>query len=127
MLDDPAGDATGGDVAAPIFKKIGDAIMCYKLTNRNSASESDLKLVLRDWPASEIKNTVNRVEIGKVPDIKGLTLKSAIHLVILAGGIPKLDSTGSDGSVATRVQDQTPLAGTAMEPQTIIRIKLGMP
>jgi cell division protein FtsI (penicillin-binding protein 3) len=34
MLDDPAGDSTGGAVAAPLFKKIGDAIMRYRLTGR---------------------------------------------------------------------------------------------
>jgi cell division protein FtsI (penicillin-binding protein 3) len=124
MLDDPAGDATGGDVAAPIFKRIGDAIMCYKLTNRNSVSESDLKLGLRDWPASEIKNAVNRIAVGKVPDLKGLTLKSAIDLVILAGGVPKLEGMVNNGSAATRVQDQSPLAGTDMEPQTVVKIKL---
>lgn len=127
MLDDPAGDATGGDVAAPIFKKIGDAIMCYKLTNRNSVSESDLKLGLRDWPASEIKNAVNRVEVGKVPDLKDLTLKSAIYLVIMAGGIPKLEGAVNNGSTTTRVQDQSPSAGTAMEPQTVVKIKLRTP
>jgi len=126
MLDDPAGDATGGDVAAPIFKKIGDAIMCYRLTNRNRVSESDLRLGLRDWPTSEIKNAVNRVEVGRVPDLKGLTLKSAIHLVVLAGGIPKLEGTFGSSSSAIRVQSQSPLAGAAMEPRTVIRIKLGM-
>jgi cell division protein FtsI (penicillin-binding protein 3) len=127
MLDDPAGDATGGDVAAPIFKRIGDAVMCYKLTNRNSASESDLKLSLRDWPASDINIAANHINLGKVPDLKGLTLKSAIHRVVLAGGIPKLEGMISNSSMVARVQDQSPLAGTDMEPQTIVKIKLRTP
>ena len=40
MLDDPAGDARGRHVAAPLFKKVGDAIMRYRLLCAGTATPS---------------------------------------------------------------------------------------
>ncbi|BDU72553.1 penicillin-binding protein [Mesoterricola silvestris] len=127
MLDDPAGDATGGDVAAPLFKKIGDAIMRYRLSLPDSGQEADLKLGLRDWPVSENDEAVVHVEIGKVPDLKGLTLKAAILRVVMAGGVPKLDGLGDGGGRAFRVDGQDPAPGSALEPNGAVKIKLRAP
>jgi cell division protein FtsI (penicillin-binding protein 3) len=125
MLDDPAGDLEGGQVAAPLFKKVGDAIMRYRLSSRDSDPEPDLKLGLRDWPVSENDEAVVHVEVGKVPDLKGLTLKSAIQRVVLAGGVPELDGPGQAGPGVMRVQDQSPPAGTAMGADTKVKIRVG--
>ena len=127
MLDDPAGDATGGDVAAPLYKKIGDAIMRYRLSGRDSDQEADLKLSLRDWPVSENDDAVVHVEIGKVPDLKGLTLKSAIHRVVLSGGVPQVEGLAGGAAMAYRVQDQSPAPGGNLEPQTVVKIRLRAP
>jgi len=127
MLDDPAGDVEGGTVAAPLFKKVADGILRYRLSGRDSDAEPDLKLSLRDWPVSENDEAVIHVEVGKVPDLKGLTLKSAIHRVVMAGGVPELDGPVVAGPTVLRVQDQSPPAGSALEPQTIVKIKLGTP
>ena len=127
MLDDPAGDLEGGQVAAPLFKLVGDAVMRYRLSGRDSDPEPDLKLGLRDWPVSENDEAVMHVEVGKVPDLMGLTLKSAIHRVILAGGRPELESLGPVGTTVLRVQDQSPPAGTALEPQSVVKFKVGAP
>lgn len=127
MLDDPGGDVTGGDVAAPLFKKIGDAVMRYRLSLPDSGQEADLKLGLRDWPVSADDEAVVHVEIGKVPDLKGLTLKSAIHRVVMAGGMPRVEGLGGDVPRAMRVADQDPPAGTAMEPNAVVKIKLRAP
>ena len=124
MLDDPAGDADGGGVAAPLFKKVGDAVMRYRLTGRDNDQEPDLKLSLRDWPVSENDEAVVHVEIGKVPDLTGLTLKSAIHRVVLAGGIPRLENLGAGVAGAYRVQGQSPAPGTTLEPQSVVQIRL---
>ena len=127
MLDDPGGDTTGGDVAAPLFKKIGDAVMRYRLSLPDSGQEADLKLGLRDWPVSENDEAVIHIELGKVPDLKGLPLKSAIHRVVLAGGAPRVEGLG-DGQVrAFRVVDQEPAAGTPLEPGGAVKIKLRGP
>jgi hypothetical protein len=62
-----------------------------------------------------------------VPELKGLTLKSAIHRVVLAGGVPYLDGLDAGGATAYRVQDQSPPAGAALEPQSVVTIKLRAP
>jgi len=127
MLDDPAGDLEGGQVAAPLFKMVGDAVMRYRLSARDSDPEPDLKLGLRDWPVSENDEAVVHVELGKVPDLAGLTLKSAIHRVVLAGGVPELEGLGSIGQAVLRVQGQNPPAGAPLQPQAIVKIKVGAP
>jgi cell division protein FtsI (penicillin-binding protein 3) len=114
-------------VAAPLFKEVGDAVMRYRQSGRDSDPEPDLKLGLRDWPVSENDEAVVHVEVGKMPDIKGLTLKSAIHRVVLAGGVPQLDGLGPPGTNVLRVQDQSPPAGAELEPRTVVKIKVGAP
>jgi cell division protein FtsI (penicillin-binding protein 3) len=123
MLDDPAGDTTGGDVAAPLYKRIGDGIMRFRQTTSDLDQEKDLKLSLRDWPVSETDEAAIHVERGRVPDLKGLSLKAAIHRVVLVGGNPKVDL--SPGPAATRVLGQSPEAGTPLEPGTVVKIKAG--
>jgi len=127
MLDDPAGDVDGGTVAAPLFKEVADGIMRYRLSGRDTEPEADLKLGLRDWPVSENDEAVVHVEVGKVPDLKGLTLKSAIQRVVLAGGVPELDGIGPVGQTALKVQDQSPPPGAPLEPQSVVKIRVGAP
>jgi cell division protein FtsI (penicillin-binding protein 3) len=83
--------------------------------------------MLRDWPVSENDDAVVHVEIGKVPELAGLTLKSAIHRVVLAGGVPRLENLGAGSPAAYRVQSQSPAPGTNLEPQTVVRIRLRTP
>jgi beta-lactam-binding protein with PASTA domain len=65
------------------------------------------------------------VELGRVPDLKGLTLKAAIHRVVLVGGAPKVEA--SPGTRATMVVGQSPEAGAPLEPGAIVKIKAGAP
>ncbi len=125
MLDDPAGDTTGGDVAAPLFKRIGDGILRFRETTPDPDREADLKLSLRDWPVSETDEAAVHVERGRVPDLKGLSLKAAIHRVVLVGGHPKVEA--APGTSATRVLGQSPEPGEPLEPGAVVKIKAGMP
>jgi len=125
MLDDPAGDTTGGDVAAPLFKRIGDNILRFRETSPDPDREANLKLSLRDWPVSETDEASVHVERGKVPELKGLSLKAAIHRVVLVGGTPRVEAL--PGTTATRVLGQSPEPGTALEPGTVVKIKAGNP
>lgn len=125
MLDDPAGDTTGGDVAAPLFKRIGDGILRFRQTTPDLDREVDLKLSLRDWPVSETDEAAVHVELGRVPDLKGLSLKSAIHRVVLVGGRPKVEA--SPGATSLRVLSQSPEPGAPLESGTVVLIKAGMP
>ena len=127
MLDDPQGNLEGGQAAAPLFKLVGDGILRYRASDRDEDPEADLKLGLRDWPVSENDEAVVHVEIGKVPDLKGLTLKAAVHRVVLAGGVPRLDAMEPPGPNVYRVQDQSPAAGTPLVPRTEVTIKLRAP
>ncbi|HJV37392.1 MAG TPA: PASTA domain-containing protein, partial [Geothrix sp.] len=65
------------------------------------------------------------VERGRVPDLQGLSLKAAIHRVVLVGGNPKVDA--APGTTATHVVGQSPAPGTPLEPGTAVKIKAGMP
>jgi len=125
MLDDPLGDTTGGDVAAPLFKRIGDGIMRFRETSPDQDREPDLKLSLRDWPVSETDEAAVHVELGRVPDLRGLTLKAAIHRVVLVGGYPQVEA--SSGRMATLVVGQSPEAGAPLGPGAVVKIKAGGP
>jgi membrane peptidoglycan carboxypeptidase len=125
MLDDPAGDTTGGDVAAPLFKRIGDGILRFRQATPDLDQEKDLKLSLRDWPVSETDEATVHVERGRVPDLKGLSLKAAIHRVVLVGGYPRVDVTA--GATATQVMSQSPEPGAPLEPGTVVKIRAGAP
>jgi cell division protein FtsI (penicillin-binding protein 3) len=127
MLDDPSGGLTGGDVAAPLFKRIGDAIMRYRATGRGQDQEPDLRLSLRDWPVSETDEATVHVETGKVPDLQGLALKAAIHRVVMAGGVPRIEAVGPARDGAYTVQAQSPAAGSALEYGGVVRIQLREP
>jgi cell division protein FtsI (penicillin-binding protein 3) len=125
MLDDPAGDTTGGDVAAPLFKRIGDGILRFRQTATDADREADLKLSLRDWPVSETDEAAMHVERGRVPDLQGLSLKAAIHRVVLVGGTPKVEV--APGSSAAHVVGQSPEPGAPLEAGTVVKIKAGKP
>lgn len=125
MLDDPAGDTTGGDVAAPLFKHIGDGILRFRQTTPEFDREKDLTLSLRDWSVSETDEASVHVERGRVPELQGLSVKAAIHRVVLVGGTPQVEAV--PGTRATRVLGQSPEAGAALEPGTVVKIKAGVP
>jgi membrane peptidoglycan carboxypeptidase len=126
MLDDPAGDVTGGDVAAPLFKRIGDAILRYRATGKGIEPQADLKLALRDWPVSENDEAVVHVEIGRMPDLTNLSLKSALYRVVLAGGVPKVEGRAAGGRTL-RVVGQSPAPGTALESGQRVVLKVERP
>jgi membrane peptidoglycan carboxypeptidase len=127
MLDEPSSGLTGGDVAAPLFKKIGDAIMRYRTTGRGLDQEPDLKLSLRDWPVSENDEATVHVEVGKVPDLKGLALKAAVHRVVMAGGTPRIEGLTELPEGPYLVQDQSPEAGAALAFGSTVKIKMRVP
>ncbi|HJU84826.1 MAG TPA: penicillin-binding transpeptidase domain-containing protein [Holophagaceae bacterium] len=124
MLDDPQGDVTGGDVAAPLFAEIGNAILRYQQTAGGRGNDADLKLSLRDWPVGQTDEATFHIEQGKVPDLKGLSLKAAIQRVVMAGGLPVIEGAPS-GPSAAQVVDQSPAAGTDLEHGQKVKIRMG--
>lgn len=126
MLDEPAGGLTGGDVAAPIFKQIGDGILRYQAAGGEDATP-DLKLTLRDWPSSETDEARVHVESGKVPDLSGLSVKAAVQRVVLAGGVPRVEGLGSRGEQPTRVEGQAPEPGAPLPDNRIVTLRVRTP
>ena len=126
MLDDPAGDADGGSVAAPVFKRIGDAILRYRQTGADADRGADLKLSLRDWPLGETDEAVVHVEEGKVPDLKDLSLKAAIQRIVMVGGVPRIEGR-PHGIAAARVRGQSPEPGADLRRGQAVIIRLGEP
>lgn len=126
MLDDPQGDVTGGDVAAPLFKKIGDAVWRYRQTSQSADQAPDLKLSLRDWPSSQTDEAGVHIERGRVPELKGLALKSAIQRIVMSGGLPQVEGSPS-GDMAAKVISQTPEPGVALDKKKIVKIRVGSP
>jgi stage V sporulation protein D (sporulation-specific penicillin-binding protein) len=124
MLDDPAGDVTGGDVAAPLFKKIGDAILRYRQSQQNPDQAADLRLSLRDWPVSESDEAAIHVERGLVPDLTGLSLKAAIQRVVLVGGTPKVEGR-TEGVQGARVTGQSPAPGAPLPDGGPVKLRVG--
>ena len=106
-------------------------IMRYHLNTLNQDQQADLKLSLRDWPASENDEAVVHVEIGKVPDVRGLSLKSAVHRIVLAGGVPRIERVATSGaapsSSLSRVVEQSPSPGAALESGAIVKIQTRNP
>lgn len=127
MLDEPGGGLTGGDVAAPLFKKVGDAILRYRATGQATQLQPDQTLYLRDWPLSSDDEARIQVEQGKVPDVRGLPLKSAILRVSLAGGQVRFVEGQVVPEGPTKVITQTPEPGTALPKGAVVTLSLRNP
>jgi len=124
MLDDPQGGSLeGGTVAAPLFKEVADAIMRSRLAGTAPALPGSGRLELRDWPADAGAQAAGPVEAGKVPDLRGLPLKTAIERVVLAGGQPRVLDPGASSSAW--VQDQDPVPGGSLAPGAPVTLKAG--
>jgi len=67
------------------------------------------------------------VEVGKVPDLQGLTLKSAVHRVVLAGGVPRVEGMGGQSPTAYRVVSQSPEPGTVLNAGSVVKLRLNEP
>jgi len=86
-----------------------------------------LDLALGDWPGGGTDEAVVHVEIGKVPDLKGLPLKAAIQRVVMAGGVPKIEALGGSPEGAFLVMGQSPEPGGSLEYGKPVKIKLREP
>jgi len=129
MLDDPAGSVTtGGDVAAPAFKKIGDAIHRYNSSAPRPAMTEDVKLTLQDWPVNESDEHSIHIQSGRTPNLVGLSLKGAIQRVILAGGTVQVRGVRpSSGARPYNVATQSPEPGRPLPEDKVVTIQVRSP
>lgn len=127
MLDEPAGDVTGGDVAAPAFKKIGDSILRYTSSAPQTVQSENLRLTLQDWPLNGGDEAAIHVQKGRTPDLIGLELRNAIQRVILAGGTIQTKVEKTSGVGAYKVVSQTPEPGKPLPSDQAVTVTLRSP
>jgi cell division protein FtsI/penicillin-binding protein 2 len=123
-----AGQHYGGQVAAPIFQRIADAVLRYAgvaptinplppvLLQASAAETSSLELVRTTAAAGPPQI---RVLAGppSVPDVRGLGARDAARQLARLGLVPRLTGDGI-------VIDQDPAAGTAIDPGRPCRLWL---
>ncbi|MDR1841050.1 MAG: hypothetical protein LBQ86_03900 [Holophagales bacterium] len=124
MLDDPIGDVTGGEVAAPAFKKIGDAIHRYTSSAPRPVQAENLRLTLHDWPINESEEHSIHVQSGRTPNLVGLSLKSAIQRVILAGGGVRVRGAEPNGVKPYKVASQSPAPDAPLPEDRVVTVQL---
>ena len=124
MLDDAIGDVTGGEVAAPAFKKIGDAIQRYASSAPRPVQSENLRLTLYPWPLNEDEDDSDQVQPGRAPNLAGLSLRSAIQRVILAGGNLRVRGAENRGVKSSRVVSQTPAPGQPLPEDKVVTVLL---
>ena len=105
ILDEPKKKVYGGVIAAPVFQKVAVRTMAYSgdLPGVVFAQETDAKL---KYQKTTQKQGNREAKKGFVPNVKNLSLRSAIDIFLKLGIIPKVVGEG------TRVIHQEPAAGT---------------
>lgn len=107
MVDEPEKNIYGGVVAAPVFREVGTRILSLS----NTLSPQPIKQFSAD--AEEQRSRVRRnirarnqnaVGEGKMPDLRGVNLRTAVETLAEAGKIPSIKG---EGTVVSR-QDPGP-------------------
>ncbi len=125
MLDDAKTGGDGGDIAAPAFKEIADNIIRYTKTPTNvSVNNRPITLRLGNWPDPSVDEW--SPDPNKVPELKGLSLKVALHRIIASGGSPRVSLLNKQNKVS-KVQFQEPAASTYLEQGQIITVMVESP
>ena len=128
MLDDPVGSSTtGGDLAAPAFKKIGDKIHRYTSSTPRPALTEDVILVIQDWPVNEGDEHTIHVQSGRTPNLVGLSLRNAIRHIILAGGSVQVKGIRPADARPYSVVAQSPAPDRPLPEDKVVTIQLGSP
>ncbi len=126
MLDDPEGLFYGGEVAAPVFGSIMARVLPYlgvapslpegfdappetRASESTPAQEPGALLTRAMRPAAGgVSEQGERLELGAVPDVRGLTAREAIQVLAERGLMPRLHGSGF-------VETQVPVAGQPLE------------
>ena len=129
VTDSPHGPHgyTGGDVSAPIFKRIAEAALRYLGVQPTLNPEPPVVVARRGGsgvqPAVVDRNEQPTVSfivdglVGIVPDLHGMSAREAVRTLVKLGMRPQISG---DGFVAS----QDPASGTPLEPGAICRLQL---
>jgi cell division protein FtsI (penicillin-binding protein 3) len=128
IFDEPKGSKYGGEVSAPVFKRIAErySVLPSKLPSlyasggivenrtrppKNQPRQDSVRVMM--VKAQTIAYTV---EEGGIPDFKGLTLRSALTLAKRSGLDVEFEGSGV-------VIEQLPVAGELSQPGIIIKLR----
>jgi cell division protein FtsI (penicillin-binding protein 3) len=116
VIDSPStGPYYGGLVAAPVFKKIGEAVVALDGVPRSiGAPETVLVARQPEGPARHASQTIHdvrpditNVPPGTLPDVRGLSMREALKLLVKVGVRARVSGDGF-------VVGQSPEAGTPL-------------
>ena len=95
------GGVHGGDVAAPIFSRIGERLLWYESSRRQNEKSERLNVASSTLETASAKDptqlnisSVNHIVKGNMPDLKGLGLKTALKRCASAGIYPEVKGSG---------------------------------
>ena len=126
VIDAPhAGGRAGGDVAAPIFKRIAETTLRYLSIGPTINPEPPVLVErtpvdVRALPQSESQPIVSLVAdepAGTVPNLHGMSAREAVQRLVRLGLTARVSGDGF-------VMSQDPPAGAVLEPGTVCRLVL---
>ncbi|OGP59663.1 MAG: hypothetical protein A2162_02525 [Deltaproteobacteria bacterium RBG_13_52_11b] len=124
VIDEPQGANYGGVVAAPVFKAIMEKVLPYfnahpKGTQivKDESNAIPVKRAVRPDSLMEEVKVVKAAGKEVMPDLTGLSMRSALSRIEKKGLIIKVSGNG-------RVVDQSPRPGTVIEKGDICFLKL---
>ena len=94
IVDEPQGNHYGGVVAAPVVREVGTELLAWSDMHR---IESGLKMVTGTSPDQSQRHRVSlwhRGQAGGVPDLRGLSLRRALEILIEHGVMPRIRGQG---------------------------------
>ncbi len=127
LLDRPQGEYYGGDVAAPLFERIGRKLAEHLEIQRTDQRFANFRLEAPygspdDPPSGSngrglTKRVLSQPETPLVmPDLRGMSLREAIARLTELGIIPVVEGSGGG-----RVVGQSPSPGEPIGGQTVVR------
>ena len=127
VIDTPrSGQYFGGAVAAPVFKRIAEASIHHLGLSRTIAPEQPVMVARKASTPIVPVSLVNRTVLppgpppgpdGVMPDLRGLSARAALRALAKAGMSARVAGRGV-------VTAQDPMAGSALEPGTSVRLWL---
>jgi cell division protein FtsI/penicillin-binding protein 2 len=127
VIDSPrVGGYFGGVVAGPVFKRIAEAAIQHIGVPRSINPEQPVMVARRSiepvtpvayGPGAVLPAGSAPSRDGVMPDLRGLSARSAVRTLARAGFTPRLAGQGV-------VTAQDPMAGTALDPGTFVRLWL---
>lgn len=107
--------ASGGGQCGPVFSQISQFVMAQSLNRSASEARDSLSVFKPDVKTP--RNTANRYNRARVPDVKGMGAKDAVYVLRQRGLKVNLSGNG-------KVDDQSLPAGTLIKPGTRIHLNL---